>query len=500
MAFGVYEYPHTDYYDSDLSELIKFYKIAVDDYNEIVQKVREAQRQWQESIDYVEKWNQKWQRDIIELRQEFNKATEEIKTVQKELIKRFEIERLGITSYVNDVLQQIKADNDETEEYVTSETDRAIREIEQRLKEYQQNLNNAINIWNDMVKDELDNLSNNFKENMNQFKEFMKDELDTIMSIFESYEASVNAYYDHTATLYNNLLREYEAKLQANKDAVGRELDDLYGRITREYEADDDDVVQQLNEKIEELRERIEEVNQARVDIQADKVLVKSPITHLYKRIQWVLDEMWTFYQVWSLEMWEIQELGLTVGRIKDWVCDKGLIPNHKGVEVLDVAAMGKWIFLEKPDILAQLQGQIEQITYDKLAENEDRIVQEVTATATSYFAGIVNTVTVIAGKLQPMQDEIDANKAAIGVNSSSISAMDTRVTALEEKSIRLAEEIVTTTSVFNAKLQSTNDNVETLINLQDEIEQVVGNISATMQDAKFTINENGNFAIVKGE
>lgn len=108
MAFGVYEYPHTDFYDSDLSELIKFYKIAVDDYNEIVQKVREAQRQWQESMDYVEKWNHKWQLDMIKLRNEFNKATEEIKSVQEELIKRFEVERLGITTMLTMCYSKLK--------------------------------------------------------------------------------------------------------------------------------------------------------------------------------------------------------------------------------------------------------------------------------------------------------------------------------------------------------------------------------------------------------
>lgn len=398
------------------------------------------------------------------------------------------------------MLQQIKADNDETEEYVTTEVDRAINEIKKHLDDYQKSLNEAIQIWNNMVKDELDGLDSNFKETMNEFKEFMKDELDTIMSIFESYETAVNAYYDHTITLYNNLLKEYEAKLQANKEVISRELDDLYGRITREYEADDEDIVQQLNEEIQELRERIEEVNAARVDIQADKVLVKSPITHVYKRIQWVLDEMWTFYQVWAIEAREIDALGLTAEQLDTWKPNEGLLPQFEGIEALRWDAMGRWIMLEKPDILARLQGQIEQITYDKLAENEDRIVQEVTATATSYFAGIVNTVTVIAGKLQPMQDEIDANKAAIAVNTSSISAMDMRVKILEGESIRLAEEIVTTTSVFNAKLQNTNDNVETLIKLQDEIEEVVGDISSTMQDAKLTINENGNIAITKGD
>lgn len=522
MAFGLYEYPHTDYYDSDLSEVLKLYKKLVEDYNEIVEKLYKAEADWQYSIDYVENWNQKWQNDIHELRQEFVETSNKIIEVQQELITRFEIERLGITNYVNDVLQQIKDNNASAKEYIAEDNARTIEEISERITAYQNNLKTALESFESMFDRSLTEQIQMIRANLTEFKEFIRDELDTIMALFESYEASVNAYYNQTATLYNNLIDVYAQKLETHKGETYKQIEALKPIIKE----GDDAVLQQLNDQVQILREEIDEVDKARVDIQADKVLIKSPITRVYKRIQWVLDEMWTFYGAWAIEAREFDDLHITAEEFDNWICDIGSWQagdrnKHTGIEALKFDAMARWILLEKPDILKQLKGQIEQITYDKLAENEDRIIKEVTdasiATAASYFAQIVNTVTVIAGKLQPMQEEIDTSmrilenhenainkhQQAIDMLDGDIHLLDDRIESLEITTTSISstvEQLVTSSSIANARLDNIDANVETLINLQEAMDDNIVSINETMANAKLKINDKGNFTLVKGE
>lgn len=458
MAFGVYEYPHTELHDSELSEVLMLYHKLVNDYNEIVEKLRKAEADWQYSMDYVNKWNSKWAQDINELRQKFHETTEEIKAVQEELINRFEVERTAITHYMDDVLSQIKTDNWETKNYIDDEIDAAIDNINADLAEYNKKVHDMLEMFKSDFEGIVDNLNELIVNNMNDFKLYISTELGAIMSIINSYESNINSYHSITMEKFDNLLAEYRLMLENAKSEYQRELGNAVVRITREYSTADENILDIMREKIADLNSRIDEVEQMTVDIRADKVLVMSPVTHRVKRIQWTLDEMWTFYQVWALEMWEMQDLGLTVEQIRDWICDKGLLPNHVGVEMLDLVAMGKWIFLEKPDIIAQVKGDIEKITYEKLNENADRIEREITANTianvTTYFSGIISTVTYIAGELQPMQGKIDENARVI-------------------------------------------ENHENAIN---ENRQLITGIQDTLDDAEFVLKQNGNIEIKKGE
>lgn len=492
MAFGLYEYPHTDFYDSDLSEVLKYYRKLVDEYNEIVEKMRDAQRQWQESMDYVEKWNVKWQHDMQEMRVDFRKLVDEIVRTQQELINRFETERLSITSYMNDVLQQIKQNNWDTLDEIDDKNSKQLNEIDKRLTEFRANLQSALDAYQEMLNTSLNNIEQRIANNLIDFKNFVKDEMDTVMSLFESYETTVNRYHQETEVMYDNLLKQYKRELQIAKDDYAKQLNNQYIKITREYSNDDDTVLRIMETQYLELKERIEEVDKARVDIQADKVLVLSPITKVYKRIQWVLDEMWTFFGVWAIEAGMFDNLHITAEQFDNWIANPSKLPNRVGIEALEFDAMARWILLEKPDIVGQLQDEIKDITYNALSENKDRIEQEVLtetiATATSYFAGIVNTVTVIAGKLQPMQDEIDGVKGRVDVLEVTASTISSTV-----------DRLVTTTSILNARIDNADINIETLTQLQEAMDEDIGNITGTLSDATLTINSNGNFTIRKG-
>lgn len=391
---GGFEYPHSTFYDSDLSEMLRYYKQLVEAYEGILEKLREAQRDWQDSRDYVEKWNQKWSRDFIELRNLFNKTTAEMAKVQKELIERFETERAGMSHYMYDILNQIKDDNLDKLDKIKESNKEQIVEFEKIQTQYRSAMKEMLNIFGDEFKASLNLLDLNFKDTSKDLQLFISTEVNTLINLIKTLEISNEKYYEGMLGKYEDLLNQYDNKLKA---AIKQTLNDVYGYVDN-YTLKSDFLAAQENCRLEihQLERRIEEVNQARVDIQAKKVLVMSPVTHKMKRIQWVLDEMWVFYQAWALNMQEIADLGLTVEEIKDWVCDKGLLPTHIGVTMLELAAMGKWIFLEKPDILAQLQGQIGDITYEALAENKEKITQEVITTSTSYFAGIPTKVELI--------------------------------------------------------------------------------------------------------
>lgn len=391
---GGFEYPHSSFYDSELSEMLRYYKQLVEAYEGILEKLREAQRDWQDSRDYVEKWNQKWSKDFIELRNLFNKTTAEMAKVQKELIERFETERAGMSHYMYDILNQIKDDNLDKLDKIKKSNKEQIVEFEKIQTQYRTAMKEMLNIFGDEFKASLNLLDLNFKDTSKELQLFISTEVNTLINLIKTLEISNEKYYEGMLGKYEDLLNQYDNKLKA---AIKQTLNDVYGYVDN-YTLKSDFLAAQENCRLEihQLERRIEEVNQARVDIQAKKVLVMSPVTHKMKRIQWVLDEMWVFYQAWAVNMQEIADLGLTVEEIKDWVCDKALLPTHIGVTMLELAAMGKWIFLEKPDILAQLQGQIGDITYEALAENKEKITQEVITTSTSYFAGIPTKVELI--------------------------------------------------------------------------------------------------------
>lgn len=394
MAFGISEFPHTQFYDSDLSELIRLYKQLVGDYDEIVEKLKQAQKEWQESIDYVEKWNQKWGRDFVELRKQFTDTTEQIKAIQQELIKRFEVERQGMAHYMNDILEQIKADNRKKKDEIGENIDKYITEFEEIQNNYRTSVREMLTAFEKEFEASLNLLDLNFKQDLSVFTDYVAHEVDTLVALIKAADASAGKFYDSTMERYENLLSQYDSKLKNAYNYFDSKLDEMvheYGETSEEWEEKTNDIY----EKLAELAERIEEVDKARVDIQAENVLIMSPVTHHVKRIQWVLDEMWFFFKAWELTAGEMADLGLTVEQFANWVCDKGLLPTHVGITALEMAAMGKWILLEKPDILAQLQGQIGEITYEALAENKEKITQEIIGTTSSYFSGILKDATL---------------------------------------------------------------------------------------------------------
>jgi len=483
MAFGGnfgsgFEYPHSSFYDSDLSEMLRKYRQLVDEYNEILEKVREAQKNWRESIDYVDKWNRKWEHDMAKFRQDLVKTSEEIREVQTELIKRFEAERTSMASYMDNVLWQIKEDNNDTRE-----------EIDELISNYVKQVENLHNLYVITIKDNLEKfqqafetslnlLSLDVKNNLKGFENFVGVEMETLMSVFESYDKSVNNFWKMTMQKYDDLLATFEGKL--NLKAL--ELMNNYHQELEEVQENIEAVDRKYSSAVERLEKLIQDVKDYRIEVQTDDIIIISPVTHRLKRIQWVVDEMWRAFLAWAIEAEEFDALGLTAGEIDNWQCNWGLLPGVKGIEALDFDALGKWILLEKPDILARLQSQIEQITYDKLAENTDKIIKEVTdasiTNTASHFSGIIHTVTVIEGKLEPIEGYIKNLKSTATVIEGRI------------------DNIVNTTSIA---ISTINSNIETLTELQQDMDNNLGEVQATLGDAVITINSNGNYQLTKG-
>ena len=417
MAYGIpsatNEYPHSAFYDSDLSEILKFYKKLVDEYNEIVEKLHKAEKDWIDSRNYVEWWNRKWQNDFIELRNEFNRVTAQMEKVQKEIIQRFTDERIGMEKYLDNVMENIFSNNSDTADRISKSLKDYYGRYTTLNDNYRNSLKQMLDEFNKVFDASLQVYDMHVAENLDNFKLFVSNEMDAIMSLISSTDASIDDFYSAIIGQYNLLLVKYDNKLET--ELYNAEL--KFKETLKNY-TELDEYIQQ-GWKINQLEKRIEEVNKARVDIQADKVLVKSPVTNRMKRIQWVLDEMWLWYRQWAIEAREFDALDLTAEQFDNFVCDKGKLPNFIGIEALDFDAMARWILLEKPDIISRLEIKIDEITYNALSENKDKIAEEIATnaitTTTSHFAAIINSVSVIAERMDVLEEVLE--DATITIN-----------------------------------------------------------------------------------
>lgn len=400
MAFGVNEFPHTSFYDGQLSEVLAFYKQLVDDYNEIVDKLHKAEADWLDSRNYVEKWNRKWAQDFVDIRNDWVRVTKQITEVQKELIKKFTEERAAMEKYFDESEKRIKDNNASTVENMRKLLDEKREEFEQITDKYQESLKDALDNFNREFDASLEIYEMKVSEDLENFKVFVMNEMVTIMSLISSTDASINDFYRASLEKYGELVDKYNKMLE-------HELYKLEQRLRVTYV--DMDAYDEIKKELKSLEERIEEVNKARIDIQADKVLVMSPVTHRMKRIQWVLDEMWIWYRQWGIDADEFDGLELTAEEFDNFVCDLAKLPGFIGIMAIDFDAAARWILLEKPDIIERLTNRIDSITYDKIAENKDKVAQEIAdeaiATTASHFAGIIATVSVAKGIVKSLEN-----------------------------------------------------------------------------------------------
>lgn len=53
-----FEYPHTHFFDGELSEILRMYKVLTEDYNILVREIVEAHRLYIEAQSFVERQEQ----------------------------------------------------------------------------------------------------------------------------------------------------------------------------------------------------------------------------------------------------------------------------------------------------------------------------------------------------------------------------------------------------------------------------------------------------------
>ena len=98
MAYGIpglhgvtsFEFPHAHYYDGDLTEILRMYKVVVEDYNALVNEIVEAHRLYIEAQEFVERQERIFLDNQAKIMQHFDEVIAKSEQLNEELINWFE--------------------------------------------------------------------------------------------------------------------------------------------------------------------------------------------------------------------------------------------------------------------------------------------------------------------------------------------------------------------------------------------------------------------------
>lgn len=440
MAYGMdgggFEYPHSNLYDSDLSEVLRLYSALVNNYNEIVEKLRKAESDWNYAIEFVTTQERKFLDQMTKLSVDLQNHMNTIKQLENQLYDkiRTEIQRQEERN------QQLKADiealNEATFEKVHNRIIKAIAEWTVLYEHYNQVQQTNLEKFKMQFETDIDGLNADIKENLDEFQKNINFELVTLRSTIKTYQYIVGQFNESSEERYNNVLDIYEKKLQDFKREIQRAVNLEVSVGTSESLAAVAELKKDIDSTVEQLRKGIKDAEQINIVRQAEKFLVVSPVTKQLIRIQRVLNEMWASFKVWAIECEEFDRLGITCEQFDNWVCNPGILPHKKGIEALQFDCISRWILLEKPDILAQLQAQIQAITDAAIMKSEDKVVDSAIARTESYFQDIIRTVTYVAGRLEPIEGSVSTLRYRVDVLENAVLTTQAEIIDMQNKVI----------------------------------------------------------------
>lgn len=441
-----FEYPHTHYFDGELSEILRMYKVLTEDYNILVREIVEAHRLYIEAQSFVERQEQIFLLNQAKIVRMFEDVMTEANRLQQELVEYFN------TSSTNMLEKQAELENlfrqlnetqlNEMQEFYTN----VIRDIGNKFNDFNQHLDNEIEEFNNSFNQSVDEIIKTIEENHEAFEHWIELEFDTLLNVMESISTSLDDYFQKTKEENRQLESQYIKYLELFREQIILENNIWLDKHEHDTENKRKDMIAYVDGLINDVYEDMEKLKIRNNHELVEHIHVVSPVTLKIRQLQTALYEMYYYYRAWALTAEEYDSLGLTAYEYDNWVSNVGLYPQGKGIRALDYDALGKWILLEKPDILEQVKGDIEKITYDKLNENADKIQKEISDRIEAEYG---QRVVTLEGNVRVLENAINVAKEYTA--------------SVEEELKKFARDTVNALIKVNAQLKKQDSDIGTI-------------------------------------
>lgn len=441
-----FEYPHTHYFDGELSEILRMYKVLTEDYNILVQEIVESHRLYIEAQNFVERQEQIFLLNQAKIVRMFENVMTEANRLQQELVEYFN------TASTNMLEKQAELENlfrqlnetqlNEMQEFYTN----VIRDIGNKFNDFNQHLDNEIEEFNNSFNQSVDEIIKTIEENHEAFEHWIELEFDTLLNVMDSISTSLDNYFQKTKDENRQLELQYIKYLEVFREQIILENNIWLDKHEHDAENKRKDMIAYVDGLINDVYEDMEKLKIRNNHELVEHIHVVSPVTLKIRQLQTALYEMYYYYRAWALTAEEYDSLGLTAYEYDNWVSNVGLYPRGKGIRALDYDALGKWILLEKPDILEQVKGDIEKITYDKLNENADKIQKEIIDRIEAEYG---QRVVALEGNARVLENAINAAKEYTA--------------SVEEELKKFAQDTVNALIKVNAQLKKQDNDIGTI-------------------------------------
>lgn len=441
-----FEYPHTHYFDGELSEILRMYKVLTEDYNILVREIVEAHRLYIEAQSFVERQEQIFLLNQAKIVRMFEDVMTEANRLQQELVEYFN------TSSTNMLEKQAELENlfrqlnetqlNEMQEFYTN----VIRDIGNKFNDFNQHLDNEIEEFNNSFNQSVDEIIKTIEENHETFEHWIELEFDTLLNVMDSISTSLDDYFQKTKEENRQLELQYIKHLELFREQIILENNIWLDKHEHDTENKRKDMIAYVDGLINDVYEDMEKLKIRNNHELVEHIHVVSPVTLKIRQLQTALYEMYYYYRAWALTAEEYDSLGLTAYEYDNWVSNVGLYPQGKGIRALDYDALGKWILLEKPDILEQVKGDIEKITYDKLNENADKIQKEISDRIEAEYG---QRVVTLEGNVRVLENAINVAKEYTA--------------SVEEELKKFARDTVNALIKVNAQLKKQDSDIGTI-------------------------------------
>lgn len=441
-----FEYPHTHYFDGELSEILRMYKVLTEDYNILVREIVESHRLYIEAQNFVERQEQIFLLNQAKIVRMFENVMTEANRLQQELVEYFNIASTNMLekqAELENLFRQLNETQlNEMQEFYTN----IIRDIGNKFNDFNQHLDNEIEEFNNSFNQSVDEIIETIEENHEAFEHWIELEFDTLLNVMDSISTSLDNYFQKTKEENRQLELQYIKYLEVFREQIILENNIWLDKHEHDAENKRKDMIAYVDGLINDVYEDMEKLKIRNNHELVEHIHVVSPVTLKIRQLQTALYEMYYYYRAWALTAEEYDSLGLTAYEYDNWVSNVGLYPQGKGIRALDYDALGKWILLEKPDILEQVKGDIEKITYDKLNENADKIQKEITDRIEAEYG---QRVVTLEDNARVLENAINAAKEYTA--------------SVEEELKKFAQDTVNALIKVNAQLKKQDNDIGTI-------------------------------------
>lgn len=155
MSFMNFEFPNTNFYDSDLRELIAMYKKVKEDYNELVETVDKLESQWTNIDSTVQALIDK---TVVQLRTEVAELKADVKALED-----------SVNATVSDLKSYVDSEVSEAEKYVNSQ----VALIKSEMSVEIQMLKNNIELLDKEIDSKLSGLEEVYDKKLKDMEDFV---------------------------------------------------------------------------------------------------------------------------------------------------------------------------------------------------------------------------------------------------------------------------------------------------------------------------------------